>query len=334
VKAVASPPALAPVTLPARTIEPPLTISAEARAALADGARTPAVFRPAPGDLEGWQRAKEASEAWWEPVAAQMLAACRSRVETQCIAGVKTYRCTPAEPGSVSRPLYLYFHGGAFVFGAGRFAMARGAKAADELGLTTLSVDYRTPPSDPFPAALEDGFAVYRELLAGAGGQRIVVGGSSAGGNLAAALTLLIRDRGLPPPAAVVLLTPEVDLTEAGDTFRTNELLDVTLKAGLPECNALYAGGHALTDPYVSPLFADFARGFPPTLIQSGTRDLFLSNSVLMHRRLRRAGIEAELHVWEAMPHGGFGFGSVPENDEIGQEVRHFITRHCGHRGI
>jgi acetyl esterase/lipase len=89
-----------------------------------------------------------------------------------------------------------------------------------------------------------------------------------------------------------------------------------------------------LTDPYVSPLFADFARGFPPTLIQSGTRDLFLSNSVLMHRKLRRAGIEAELHVWEAMPHGGFGFGAVPENVEIGEEVRHFIGRHCGHQGI
>jgi acetyl esterase/lipase len=125
-----------------------------------------------------------------------------------------------------------------------------------------------------------------------------------------------------------VLLTPEVDLTEAGDSFRTNALLDVNLKAGLPECNALYAAGRALTDPYVSPLFADFTRGFPPTLIQTGTRDLFLSNSVLMHRKLRRAGIEAELHVWEAMPHGGFGFGTVPENAEISAEVRSFIARH------
>jgi len=329
VKAAASPPELAPVVLPARAIEPPVTISTEARTALAAGATTPPISRPALNDLEGWRRAKEASEAFWEPLAAQMLAACRCRIETQRISGVTTYRCTPAEPDNASQPLYLYFHGGAFVFGAGRFAMAFGAKAADELGMTTLSVDYRTPPEHPFPAALEDGFAVYRELFAGAAGRRIVVGGVSAGANVAAAVTLLIRDWGLPPPAALVLLTPEVDLTEAGDTFRTNELLDVFLKAGLPECNALYAAGHELTDPYLSPLFADFARGFPPTLIQSGTRDLFLSNSVLMHRKLRRAGIEAELHVWEAMPHVGFGFGSVPENDEIGREVRHFIARHC-----
>jgi acetyl esterase/lipase len=326
---VVSAPPLTPVLLPARAIEPPMTISAEARAALAESARMPPMTRPAPDDLEGWRRAQEASTAFWEPLVAQMLAACRCRIDTDSISGVTTYRCTPAQPDDSTRPLYLYFHGGAFVFGAGRFAMALGAKAADELALTTLSVDYRTPPSHPFPAALEDGVAVYRELLAGAAARPIVIGGSSAGANLAAAVTLVIRDRGLPPPAAAILLTPEADLTEAGDTFRTNELLDVALKTGLPECNALYAGGHALTDPYVSPLFADFALGFPPTLIQSGTRDLFLSNSVLMHRKLRRAGIDAELHVWEAMPHAGFGFGSVPENDEIGQEVRHFIARHC-----
>ena len=123
-------------------------------------------------------------------------------------------------------------------------------------------------------------------------------------------------------------LLESIDLTEAGDTFRTNELLDVTLKRGLPECNALYAGGQDLKNPYLSPLFGDFVPGFPPTFIQSGTRDLFLSNSVLLHRKLRRAGIDAELHVWEAMPHGGFGFGSVPENSEIAEEVGRFIRRH------
>ena len=327
--AVTPPPEPTPVVLPVRTIGPPTTISSEAQNALAVAARTPATTYPPPGDLEGWRRAMEASEAIWDPVATQMLAECRCRIETQTVAGVKTYRCTPAAANAAAKPIYLYIHGGGFVFGAGRFARAFGARSADELALETLSVDYRTPPAHPFPAALEDCFAVYRELVDGAPGRKIVIGGSSAGGNLAAAVTLMIRDRDLPLPAAVVLLTPEVDLTEAGDSFRTNALLDVNLKAGLPECNALYAAGRALTDPYVSPLFADFTRGFAPTLIQTGTRDLFLSNSVLMHRKLRRAGIEAELHVWEAMPHAGFGLGTVPENAEIGAEVRCFIARHC-----
>jgi epsilon-lactone hydrolase len=318
-----------PVVLPARTIEPPTTISAEARAALAFAAGTPVTSYPAPGDLEGWRRALEASDAIWDPVAAQILARCRCRIETESVAGVTTYRCTPGVRDDTDEPIYLYIHGGGFVFGAGRFAMAFGAKAADELALTSVSVDYRTPPAHPFPAALEDCFAVYRKLLEESPARRIIIGGSSAGGNLAAAVTLLIRDRGLELPAALLLLTPEADLTESGDTFRTNALLDVNLKGGLPECNAVYAAGHDLTDPYVSPLFGDFTRGFPPTLIQSGTRDLFLSNSVLLHRKLRRAGIDAELHVWEAMPHGGFGFGPVPENEEIAAELRRFIARHC-----
>jgi epsilon-lactone hydrolase len=326
---VTSAQALTPVALPARTVAPPPTISREAAAALSIAAGIPAVTRPLPQDLEGWRRAVEANRAMWEPIASEMLAHSRCSLETRAIAGVSTHVCTPGNEASGGSCRYLYIHGGAFVFGAGRFAMATGARACDALDLVTLSVDYRMPPEHPFPAALQDCLAVYQALLESAPEQKIVVGGSSAGGNLAAAVTLLIRDRGLPTPAAVVLLTPEIDLTESGDTFRTNEWVDVTLKRGLPECNALYAAGRDLRDPYLSPLFADFGRGFPPTFIQSGTRDLFLSNSALLHRKLRRAGVEAELHVWEAMPHGGFGFGSVPENEEINEEIRRFIGRHC-----
>ena len=67
---------------------------------------------------------------------------------------------------------------------------------------------------------------------------------------------------------------------------------------------------------------------FPPTLIQAGTRDLFLSNAVRMHRKLRAANVDAELHVWEAMPHGGFG--GAPEDIEIAIEVRKFLARYLG----
>jgi len=321
---------LTPVELPARTIAPPRTVSEAARVALAAGAAAPGFAHPEPGDLAGWRRAVVESDAFWKPLADGILSGCRCGVETRTLAGVKVYVCTPAEPAPASqRRVYLYLHGGAFVFGGGRFAMAFGASSADRLGITTVSVDYRMPPDHPFPAAPEDCLAVYQALLEQYSAAHIAVGGSSAGGNIAAAATLMARDRGLPLPAGLVLLTPEVDLTESGDSFRTNELLDTTLKRGLPECNALYAGGHALTEPYVSPLFADFTSGFPPTLIQAGTRDLFLSNAVRMHRALRRARLESELHVWEAMPHGGFGFGPVPENEEISEEVRHFIERHC-----
>ena len=110
--------------------------------------------------------------------------------------------------------------------------------------------------------------------------ERIVVGGGSAGGNLAAALMLRARDEGLPFPAALVLLTPEADLTESGDSFKTNLGIDCVLQQSLAEMSALYAGDHDLTDPYLSPLFGDYTPPFPPTFIQAGTRDLFLSNAV------------------------------------------------------
>jgi acetyl esterase/lipase len=95
----------------------------------------------------------------------------------------------------------------------------------------------------------------------------------------------------------------------------------------------LYADGHDLTDPYLSPIYGDFTKGFPPTFLQSGTRDLLLSDTVRMHRALLRAGIPADLHVWEAMPHGGFGgiFGNpTPEDAEMSAALVAFVDRWLG----
>jgi acetyl esterase/lipase len=125
----------------------------------------------------------------------------------------------------------------------------------------------------------------------------------------------------------LVLQTPEVDLTESGDSFETNLGLDPVLRSRLTAANELYADGHDLADPYLSPLFGDLA-DFPPTFLQTGTRDLFLSNTIRFHRALRRHGVRADLHVWEAMPHGGFGAmtgGEVPEDQEIHDEIRAFL---------
>ena len=85
--------------------------------------------------------------------------------------------------------------------------------------------------------------------------------------------------------------------------------------------------GHDLSHPYVSPLFGDFTKGFPPTLLASGTRDIYLSNTVRMHRALRAADVPAELHVFEAAPHGGF-YGLAPEDQELTREVRRFMHAH------
>lgn len=135
-----------------------------------------------------------------------------------------------------------------------------------------------------------------------------------------------MRDEGLPLPAAAVLMTPELDLTESGDSFSTLLGVDTALTSRLMPANLLYAGGHDLAHPYLSPLVGDFAQGFPPTFLQSWTRDLFLSNTVRMHRALR--DVEAELHVFEAATQVMLMVG--PEAEDRTREVRRFVDTHWG----
>ena len=201
-----------------------------------------------------------------------------------------------------------------------------GVGRALSVNMPVWAIDYRMPPEHPYPAALDDCLAVYQAALQERSPGDIFVGGTSAGGNLAAALLLRAKDAGLPMPAGLMLITPEVDLTESGDTFVTNNGIDNILSPLMP-VNQLYADGHDLSHPYLSPLFGDVT-GFPPTFLTSGTRDLFLSNTVRMHRKLRAAGVDAELHIWEAMPHGGFG-GGAPEDMEMLSELQGFLEKYA-----
>ena len=164
------------------------------------------------------------------------------------------------------------------------------------------AVDYRMPPDHPYPAGLDDCLTVYRALLEDHRPADIVVRGGSAGANLAAALILRARDEGLPLPAGALLATPEVDLTESGDSFQTNLGIDTVLTASLMTQNLLYAGRSRSRRPLPVAAVRRLRRRVPPTLLTAGTRDLFLSNAVRMHRALRRAGVRADLHVIEAVP--------------------------------
>lgn len=308
----------------ARDIPVPISVSPEAQAVLSMGPLTADVPWPPLDD----------SRAWRELIALQdemVLASLTARVAgveavqtARSVDGVNVYVVTPS--GSDDDRVVLDLHGGALIMMGGPACAAMTTIAAGNTRLPTWGVDYRMPPDHPYPAALDDCVSVYRALLAERDASRIVVVGGSAGGNLAAALVVRARDEGLPLPSAVVLNTPEVDLTESGDTFSTNLGVD-TILSPLRVVNELYAAGHDLAHPYLSPLFADLT-GFPPTILTSGTRDLFLSNTVRMHRALRRAGVETELHVLEAAPHGGF-LGAAPEDAEIGAEIRRFIDRYC-----
>ncbi len=316
------------VRLPARVLPAPQSISAEARAALdrlvdADGVPINAKHpMPDPEDRDGWVRIKAAVDAHYAAGIKDLAGSLRASVETVQLGDTVVYVATP-DTASIAEGAYLDLHGGALVFGGGEACRVGAQMQADLHGVRCYGVDYRTPPEHPYPAALEDTLAAYGHMLDLHKPSDVVIGGRSAGGNLAVAMLLRAREVGLPMPAGLVLLSPEVDLTESGDSFAVNRLVDLMLPLPLREANLLYANGADLSDPALSPLFGDLT-GLPPTLLQSGTRDLFLSNTVRMHRALRRAGVSAELHVFEAMPHGGF-LGSTPEDLELSAELVRFV---------
>lgn len=309
--------------VPPRTIPVPNSISAEASAVLRAAELFGIPFPPLE-DSDAWRGLAEVADASLLPSLEAGVSEIKAEVYEIEIGGVAVYRIVPeAETSDRPRRVLLEFHGGALFMGGGLCCRAMGKRMASAVGAETWSVDYRMPPDHPYPAALDDAMTVFESLLSQYRPQEIIVGGGSAGGNIAAALILRARDEGLPLPAAALLLTPEVDLTESGDSFQTNLGVDSVLAQHLAPANELYGGGHDLTDPYLSPIFADFSKGFPPTFLQTGTRDLFLSNTVRMHRALRAAHIPVDLHVFEAMPHGGFG--DTPEDLELQREIRRFV---------
>ena len=316
------------VHLTERVIPVPRSISPAAQASLAmERPRMPPY--PSLDDKAGWKAyIAQANESL--AVALRLAVAnLPARVEERTIAGVPVFVAEPSTiPEGNRDKALLYFHGGGLVLLGGECVSIFARIEAAATRCKVFAVDYRNPPDHPFPAAIEDCVAVYRSLLETYRPEQLVISGASGGGNLAGAVPLKIRDVGLPLPAAVGLFTPEVDLTESGDTFETNRDIDVVLRSGLPVMNALYANGHDLSDPYVSPLFGDFTKGFPPSFIQTGTRDIFLSNSVRLHHALKRASIPVELFVGEAMPHGGFG--NAPEDQEWRYDFLRFLAQHAG----
>ena len=311
-------------------ISPPLSISSEAQAALKGIVRSPRSYPPV-DDIDAWRKdvaeRDKGLEIYHERILADPLInsvnAPRRRLGNSevVIAESPNRRFGPEK-------IYYDIHGGALIYMGGTHVDAHAKRYAVQYGVDVVSIDYRMAPDFPYPASLDDCVEVYRLLIEKHGAENVIVGGASAGSNLAAATVLRARDEGLSLPQGLVLLSPEVDLTESGDTFQT--LSGLCLLESLMPVNEVYAQGAPLDDPYLSPLFGDFSKGFPRTFLQAGTRDLFLSNAVRMHRSLRDAGIEAELHVWEAMPHGGFM--GAPEDAEIVVETVKFLSK-CWQQG-
>ena len=227
--------------------------------------------------------------------------------------------------------MFLYIHGGGYVFGGGAAAVPEAAVIAASAGIPSVAVDYRMPPEHPFPAAVDDVVAVYREVLKDLGPNQIAIGGTSAGGGLSLAAIHRMKALDLPVPGAVYLGTPWADLTDTSDSLHTLEGIDrilVTYDGMLAAAAKLYAAGTPLTDPLISPVYGDFS-GFPPTYLVTGTRDMLLSDTARVHRKLKLAGVVADLNVYEGLSHAEYLMlvGS-PENQQAYAELAQFLAVH------
>jgi monoterpene epsilon-lactone hydrolase len=279
-----------------------------------------------PMDLPALSKRRKDTYDFYAPEGAKAVRELGGSVSEVTLGGVRAQVMAPKV--THDDQIILYFFGGGFVQGSPEEDLAITALLAHDTGRRIYAPYYRLAPEHPCPAALEDALATYRALVVEKGALSITVMGESAGAGLALSLVLNAAQEGLPMPARVVLLSPWSDLSKTGDTLSTLEGCDPSLhyEMTLEGPAKAYAGARDLKDPLVSPLYADFPRTFPRTLITTGTRDLFLSDCARLSTKMRAAGIDCELRVWEGMWHVFEYYLELPEAQASLKEIAAFIT--------
>ena len=320
-----------PRSVPAKTVPVPDDVDAATRALIAAPYRVPA-WNANPPDAAAWRALVDKLAQAALPGLAQARAALGVTLEPTTIGGVKGFVLTPREiPEAHKGQVVFNIHGGGYVYGPGESGTAEAMLMAAFGGYRVVAVDYRMPPDAPYPAAMDDADAAYRAVIATTDPKNVAVVGTSTGGGMTLALMLRLKAEGVALPGAIAPGTPWSDLTETGDTYRTNEWVDnvlVSYSGYLSHAARLYAAGHDLKDPQLSPIYGDF-HGLPPTLLTSGTRDLFLSNTVRVQQKLREAGVVQELQVYEGLSHAQYLFDPAAQvTREVFGEITRFLDAH------
>jgi monoterpene epsilon-lactone hydrolase len=316
--------------VPARSLPIPTTVSPEVQALIAQPLRQN--WNAPPTTPEGWKTLSDTAGATLAQNVPGMMERLHVKVETTMIDGVRAFVVTPQDIPRKNRDrLLIHVHGGCYVLNPGRAALPEAIFMAGFGHYKVISIDYRMPPEAYYPAALDDAMTVYKAELKKTPAKRIAIFGSSAGGALTLEMVLRAKQDHLPVPGAIAPGTPMADVTKAGDSFQTNALVDNVLVSPDGFCDAatkFYANGHDFHDPMLSPVYGDL-HGFPPAILTTGTRDLLLSNTVRTHRKLREAGVEASLQVYEGQSHAYYiRDDRTPETKEAFTEIAGFFDTH------
>ena len=253
------------------------------------------------------------------------------KVEETTTAGVRTDIITPLETPEANRNRVLInLHGGGFNSDSG--SLIEGVPIANLARIKVVSVYYRLAPENPFPAAVDDAVAVYKELLKSYKPHDIGIFGTSAGAILTAEVTAKLRQSGLPLPAALGFFSGLTDFSRVGDSrqlFTLNGFPGIMEPMYPHNLDDQYVGKTDRRDPVLSPLFADL-QGWPPALLVTSTRDILLSDTTTFHRALLRNGDDAQLVVFEALPHAFWYHFQLPETKEALELMAKFFDQKVG----
>jgi epsilon-lactone hydrolase len=307
-----------------RVVPVPMTISPEAQQTLRrqmSDVATPETLAERRSKTDTWQsHAGEEARAMY-PV----------NIAADTIAGVPVRIITPlAIPAAKRNRVLINLHGGGFNSDSG--SLSETIPVANLTQTKVVAVLYRLAPEHPFPAAVDDAVAVYKELMKTYKPQNMGLYGTSAGAILTGEVAVKLRQLGLPLPGALGIFSGFGDFSQPGDSLAMYSLngLSGPLRPPSQQPNHdAYIGSTDPKDPVLSPLFADL-KGFPPSLFITSGRDLLLSGTTILHRAFLRDGVDAQLVVFEALPHAFWNNARLPESKEMHQITARFFDRHLG----
>ena len=287
------------------TITIPTTISKEAQNALINiTTQMPEFVNPGPDDLKGWSELNKQISAMSIAQSQSLVDNFKPNITSTKLGDVNVLDIKPKNWIDNGKVL-VYVHGGGYTILGANSTLNNSVPMANATGLRVISVDYSLAPSSKWNEITSEVVSVIKALKEkGIALENIAMYGDSAGGGLVASSVLKMRDEGIGVPAAIALWSPWTDVSGAGDTHSTlKNSAPFIPEPVLKNMGGAYANISDQKNPYVSPVYGNFSKGFSPTLIQVGTKEILLSDSIRLYQALDQAGIPVKLDIYEGMPH-------------------------------
>jgi acetyl esterase/lipase len=307
-----------------RVVPVPTTISAQAQQSLRHA-------EPDQGPPEPLALRRSRTDAYTAGAAVAWRKICPVQIVEDKIAGVLVRLVTPEGLSEANKnKVLMNVHGGGFNSDSGSYTES--IPLASYTGIKVVAVLYRLAPEHPFPAAVDDAVAVYKELLKTYKPEHIVIYGTSAGAVLTGEVAVRLKQLNLPLPAALGIFSGLGDFARNGDSQALYSLRGFSghLDPPVPVVHdSEYATSTDPKDPVLSPIYADL-RGLPPSLFITSGRDMLLSGTVNLHRAYLNAGVDARLVVFDALPHAFWYDPQLPESLEANHMMADFFVKHLG----